>query len=113
MPTYIVLYNFTERGLRNIRETIERADEVRQQQEDLGFKIAGMYWTLGHYDLVVLVEAPDEESMMAGLLNIAEAGNVSSQTLRAFSPDEMKRVLASPNIGASRGEPHRLPRNNR
>jgi uncharacterized protein with GYD domain len=110
MPTYVVLYTFTEKGLTRVRETIERADEVRAQQEELGFKIHGMYWTLGHYDLVVVIESPNEEAMMAGLLNIVEAGNVSSQTLRAFSQEEMKRVLSSPNIGASRGATHRVSR---
>lgn len=110
MPTYIVLYKFTELGLKNVRETIERADEVNTQQEELGFKVQGMFWTLGHYDLVVIVEAPSEEAMMAGLLNIAEAGNVSSQTLRAFSQQEMRRVLNSDNSAASRTPPRRLRR---
>jgi uncharacterized protein with GYD domain len=111
MPTYIVLYKFTELGLKNVRETIERAEEVRRQQEELGFKVLGMYWTFGHYDLIVTLEAPSDDAMMAGLLNIAEAGNVSSQTLRAFSPEEMRRVLSSSNIGASRVSPRRVPRN--
>ena len=94
MPAYIVLYHFTREGRKNVKETVKRAEEVRKQNEARGFKILGHYWTQGRYDLVAVVDAPSEEAMVAGLFNIAEAGNVSSETMRAFTVEEMRRILA-------------------
>jgi len=94
MPRYVVLYKFTDEGLKNIKDTVKRAQEVRKQNEARGFKVIGTYWTQGRYDLVSIVEAPDEESMTAGLFNIAATGNVHSETLRAFDEAEMARALA-------------------
>ena len=93
MPSYVVLYRFTDQGRKNIKDTVRRAQEVRAENERRGFKVVGHYWTQGRYDLVTVVEAPNEESMMSGLFGIAAAGNVSSETLRAFSDDEMQRIL--------------------
>ena len=95
MPAYVVLYRFTEQGRSNIKATVDRATAIRQQNEARGFKVIGHYWTQGQYDLVVVVDSPTEEAMMAGLFSIAEAGNVVSETLRAFTNDEMQRILAS------------------
>ncbi len=93
MPTYVVLYQFTDQGRKNVKETVRRAGEVREENQRRGFNIQGLYWTQGQYDLVAIVEAPDEQSMLAGLFNIAEAGNVKSQTLRAFNSEEMEQAL--------------------
>ena len=60
---------------------------------EAGFRVLGHYWTQGQYDLVVTVEAPSEEAMLAGLFAVAEAGNVVSETLRAFTDEEMQRAL--------------------
>lgn len=94
MPSYVVLYRFTDDGRRDIKATVRRAAEVREANEARGFKVIGHFWTQGRYDLVTIVEAPSEEAMMGGLFSIAEAGNVHSETLRAFSDDEMERILA-------------------
>jgi len=67
MPRYVILYNFTDQGLKNIKDTVGRAAEVRKFNESRGFNIIGTYWTQGQYDVVSIVEAPDEESMLAGL----------------------------------------------
>ena len=93
MPHYVVLYRFTDEGRKSIKDTVKRAAEIRKENEKRGFKVAGHYWTQGRYDLVTIVEAPNEESMMSGLFSIAEAGNVSSETLRAFTDDEMQKML--------------------
>lgn len=93
MPTYIVLYEFTEQGHKNVKETVRRASQVHDENQRRGFNIQGLYWTMGQYDLVAVVDAPDEQSMLAGLFNIAEAGNVKSQTLRAFNSAEMEQAL--------------------
>ena len=93
MPRYVVLYRFTDQGLKNIKDTVKRAQEVRKQNEARGFKVVGTYWTQGRYDIVSIVESPDEESMNAGLFNIAAAGNVHSETMRAFDASEMEGIL--------------------
>ena len=93
MPTYVVLYRFTREGRKNVKETVRRAEEVRKQNEARGFKVLGHYWTQGRYDLVAVVDAPSEEAMVSGLFNIAEVGNVASETMRAFTAEEMRRIL--------------------
>jgi uncharacterized protein with GYD domain len=94
MPRYVVLYKFTDQGLKNIKDTVKRAQETRQANESRGFKVIGTYWTQGRYDIVSIVEAPDEASMTAGLFAIAQAGNVHSETLRAYDETEMSAALA-------------------
>ena len=95
MPTYVVLYTFTDEGRKNAKDTVKRAREARQENEKRGFQIQGLYWTQGQYDLVAVVNAPDEGAMIAGLFNIAGAGNVRSQTLRAFTETEMEQALGN------------------
>ena len=94
MPHYVVLYRFTDQGRKNVKETVKRAAEVRKRNEERGFKVLGHYWTTGRYDIVTVVDAPSEEAMAAGLMGIAEAGNVSSETLRAFTDAEMGQIFA-------------------
>jgi uncharacterized protein with GYD domain len=96
MPRYVVLYKFTDQGLKKIKDTVSRAAAVRKANEARGFKVIGTYWTEGHYDIVSIIESPDEASMMSGLFNIAQAGNVHSETLRAYNEVEMKKALSRP-----------------
>ncbi len=93
MPKYVVLYRFTEQGAKNIRGTVERARQTREENERRGFKVQALLWTQGPYDLVAVVEAPSEEAMMGGIVNIVSAGNVTSTTMRAFDEGEMQRIL--------------------
>ncbi|MCH8919807.1 MAG: GYD domain-containing protein [Chloroflexi bacterium] len=93
MPTYVVLYKFTDQGLKSIKDTVKRAREVRAENERRGFKVIGTYWTQGRYDIVSIVDAPSEDAMLAGLFNIAATGNVHSQTLRAYTDAEMEKAL--------------------
>jgi uncharacterized protein with GYD domain len=93
MATYVVLYKFTEQGRKNIKDTVKRNEEINRDAGAHGFKILGYYWTQGQYDLVTVVEAPSEEAMMSGLFSIAEAGNTVSETMRAFTADEMQRIV--------------------
>ncbi len=95
MPTYVVLYRFTDQGLKGIKDTVKRAREIRAENEKRGFKVIGMYWTQGRYDLVAIMEAPSEDAMLAGLFNIAQAGNVHSETLRAHTEAEMEKALGA------------------
>ena len=93
MSTYVVLYKFTDAGSKNVKGTVQRARESRAENEQRGFTVHGLYWTQGQYDMVAVVEAPDEQTMLAGLFNIAGAGNVRSETLRAFTEAEMAQVI--------------------
>jgi uncharacterized protein with GYD domain len=94
MPTYIILERLTPQGLNSAKAMVKRAQESRYQHEAHGFHVLGTYWTHGHYDMVTLVRAPTEESMMAAAINIAENGNVQLEVLRAFSEEEMVGILA-------------------
>lgn len=93
MVRYVVLYRFTEQGRRRLKDTAHRAQEIRQLNETAGFTVIGMYYTQGQYDMVAVVEAPSEEAMLTGLFAIAEEGNVTSETLRAFTPEEVQRAV--------------------
>jgi uncharacterized protein with GYD domain len=93
MPRYVVLYKFTAEGAKNIRDTVKRARQTREQTEKRGFKVQALLWTQGPYDLVSIIEAPSEEAMMGAMANVVAAGNVSSTTMRAFDDKEMEAVL--------------------
>ena len=94
MATYIVLTNFTDQGIRSVKDTTKRADAVKELATKFGVTAKEFFWTLGSHDVVVVFEAPDDESMTALGLAIGAAGNVRTETLRAFSRKEMDGVLA-------------------
>jgi uncharacterized protein with GYD domain len=93
MPTYIVLGSFTDQGVRNAKDTAKRTEAVRQMGKKLGITVKELYWTLGQYDTAAIVDAPDEASITALGLSIGAQGNVRTQTLRAFTADEIGKVL--------------------
>ena len=93
MGTYIALSSFTDQGIRSIKDTTKRADAAREAASKFGASMPQLYWTLGKYDLVAIIEAPDDESATAFALAIAGAGNIRMQTLRAFNKDEMNGIL--------------------
>jgi uncharacterized protein with GYD domain len=93
MATYIALSNFTDQGIRNVKDTTKRADAVKDAARKFGANMTQIYWTLGHYDLVAIIEAPDDKSATAFALAIGAAGNIRTETLRAFSKEEMNGIL--------------------
>jgi len=93
MATYIVLANFTDQGIRNIKDSPKRADAYKAMAKKMGVTVKEIYWTLGHYDLVVVLDAPDAASVTAVGLATASLGNVRTETLTAFSADEIGRVI--------------------
>ena len=93
MATYLVLTNFTEQGIRNIKETTKRAQAFREMAKKLGITVKELYWTLGQYDSLAIIDAPDEASVTALGLSAGAQGNIRTQTLRAFSADEMTKIL--------------------
>ena len=93
MSTYIALVTFTDQGVRYIRQTTERSKGLVNAAANLGIKIKDIYWTMGAYDAVFTAEAPDDETMTAFAASMGALGNIRTQTLRAFSADEMKKIL--------------------
>jgi uncharacterized protein with GYD domain len=94
MAHYILLASFTEQGIRNVKDTIRRADAFRDLAKGSGVTIKDIYWTLGQYDIVAIADAPDEMAMTALGLALGKSGNVRTQTLRAFSQADMTAILA-------------------
>jgi uncharacterized protein with GYD domain len=94
MAMYISLIQFTDQGIRNIKDTVKRGEAAIAEAAKTGMKITEEFWTMGAYDVVVLFEAPDDATMSAFMLKIGSMGNVKSQTLRAFRKQEMEGILA-------------------
>lgn len=94
MATFISLTSFTDQGIRNVQDTVKRADAVKAAASKFGVTVKDMYWTIGNHDMVVVFEAPDDAAFTAFGLSIGKAGNVRTQTLRAFNRDEMNAILA-------------------
>ena len=93
MPTYITLGNFTDQGVKNIKDSVKRADAVREAGKKFGVTLKDIYWTMGAYDVVVTFEAPNAEAISALALAVGMAGNVRAQTLAAFNRDQMQAIL--------------------
>jgi uncharacterized protein with GYD domain len=93
MANYVVLTNFTDKGVHDAKDTIERADKFKEMAKSAGVAVKDMYWTIGAFDVVVICEAPDDETMTALSLSVAVRGYVRTQTLRAFNSSEMSKVL--------------------
>lgn len=93
MATYVVLANFTDQGIRNVKDTVKRADAFKELAKSLGATVKDVYWTLGQYDITAVVEAPDDAIVTALGLTLGKSGNVHTQTLRAFSRTDMDAIL--------------------
>src|ERR1039457_6905444 len=94
MPSYITLMNWTEQGVKGFRESVNRADAAEVALSPAGIRFKDLYWTVGAYDLVATFEAPDDETLAGALLALAAQGNLRTTTLRAFSAEEMRGVIA-------------------
>jgi uncharacterized protein with GYD domain len=94
MPTYISLINYTDQGIRTVKDTLGRSDAAQQLASSMGGSLNAIYWTLGSYDLVAVSEAPDDETATAFALALGSQGNVRTTTLRAFDADAMRGILA-------------------
>ena len=93
MPRYVVLVNWTDQGIRNVKHTAERTDHGGEIAEKHGLTLEQAYWTVGAYDMVTVFEAPDDEALSAHLLEIGSLGNVRTTMLRAFDEEEMSGIL--------------------
>ena len=93
MPTYIALMNWTDQGIKSAKETVQRRDQAEGLAQKHGASIEQVYWTVGPYDLVSILQAPDEESATAMVLELGSAGNLRTLTLRAYDREEMSRII--------------------
>jgi uncharacterized protein with GYD domain len=94
MATYVTLLKFTDQGIRNIKDSPDRYGTFKAMAEKMGVTVKGFYYTTGHYDGLVIAEGPDE-AVTATLLKAGALGNVRTETLRAFTIDEAKRIIGS------------------
>jgi uncharacterized protein with GYD domain len=93
MPTFLTTIRFTQQGLQNVRDTTKRAAAFKTAAKKLGVKVGDVYWTLGPFDGVLLFDAPDDETATAAMLQLGQAGNVQTQTARAFKAAEMDAIV--------------------
>jgi uncharacterized protein with GYD domain len=93
MATYVMLARFTDQGMKNIKKTAQRAEEFKEMAIGHGATVKEIFWTLGQYDVVVIVQAVDEMAMTALSLSLGALGNVRAQTLHAFSEAEIQTIL--------------------
>jgi len=94
MAMYVCLLQFTEQGIRNVKDTIKRAAAATAEAEKMGAKVTDSFWTMGAYDVVLMLDAPDDETIGAFSLKLGSLGNVKTHTMRAFRREEMEAILA-------------------
>jgi len=94
MATYITLLRYTQQGITTVKQAPGRIDAARQGYRALGAELKALYLVLGRYDFVALVEAPDDATAAKAALALGSKGNVSSETLRAFTEDEFRKIVA-------------------
>ena len=95
MPTYISLVNYTDQGIRNVKDSPKRLDAAKKLLKTLGGELKDFYLAMGTYDLIIVVEAPNDEVMAKFSLALASAGNVRTTTLKAFPEAEYRRIIAA------------------
>lgn len=93
MLTYVTLFKWTAEGAKAASDTLNRGERNTELAQKLGGKILANYWTQGKYDVVVISEWPDEDAAQAFFLQMASSGMLRSQTLRAFTKEDMQRVI--------------------
>jgi uncharacterized protein with GYD domain len=95
MGLYIALTSWTEQGIRNIKESPARVDAARKLAKKYGCELRDFYMTIGAYDMVVTIEAPDDDSMAKFALALGTAGNVRTTTLKAFTEESFRKIVGA------------------
>lgn len=93
MPTYIALLKWTPQGLQNIKQSPDRLNAARKGFEAAGVKMKEFYMVTGQYDMITVVEAPDDVALAKAILSATSQGSITSQTCRAFTEDEYRRII--------------------
>ena len=95
MANYIVLINWTDQGIKAVKDSAKRLDAARKLAKKLGCTVGDAYLVIGPYDMVVMFEAPDDETAAKFNLTLASGGNVRTTTLKAFPEDAYRRIVGS------------------
>jgi uncharacterized protein with GYD domain len=95
MPTYITLLRWTQQGVAKAKDSPKRLDAGRKAFKKLGVEIKDTYLTMGRYDLVCVIEGPNDETVAQALLSLGSQGNVQTETLKAFTEDEFRKITGS------------------
>ena len=93
MPTYILLMHYTDQGIRDVKESPQRVDTTREIARKVGAELKDVYLTMGNYDFVIPVEAPDDQAIAKLALSLGALGNVRTTTLKAFSEAEFRELV--------------------
>ena len=93
MSTYVILGNYSDQGIRNIKDTTKRAAAFRNFAKGMGVAVKEIYWTMGRYDIVTIIDAPDDATATRLLLAAGALGNVRTETLRAFTERDVGEIL--------------------
>jgi uncharacterized protein with GYD domain len=94
MPTYISLIRFTQQGIQTIKKSPERIDAAKKAYQAAGARMKEFYSVMGQYDIVVIAEAPNDETVAKVAFTLGSLGNIHTETLRAFSEDEYRKIIA-------------------
>jgi uncharacterized protein with GYD domain len=95
MATFISLIRWTQKGIQNLKESPARLDEAKKAFEAAGAEVKGFYLVMGHYDMILISEAPDDVTASRLALAIGSGGHVRTETMRAHSEDEYRKIIAS------------------
>jgi len=95
MPTYISLVSWTEEGIRNVKDSPSRLDKVKALYRDAGAELKEFYLTMGRCDMVVIAQAPDDETIARLALQVGGGGSVRTETLKAFTEEEYRALIKS------------------
>ena len=93
MPTYMLLVNWTDQGIRNIKEAPQRMDAFKKAVDAVGGKLNGFYFTMGKYDIVTIIDAPNDEALANIALSTGSKGSIRSETMKAFTEDQFRKIL--------------------
>jgi uncharacterized protein with GYD domain len=94
MATFISLVNLTAQGVKDLKASPDRAGKFKAVAQKAGVTVKELYWTIGAYDVVMILEAPDDETVAGVLVGLAALGNVKTQTMRGFNATEMKEIIS-------------------
>ena len=95
MAKYIALTNWTDQGIKNVKDSPNRVDTARNLAKSLGCEMQDFYMTIGAYDMVVMIEAPNDETVAKFALTLASAGNVRTTTLKALSENTYREIVSA------------------